>query len=300
MPDPATTATSLTLADHLLDEIERRADDCPRAGRFSREDFEALRETGYCRAPVPAEYGGSGLMLREMAVLQRRVAYRSAPAALAFGPHLFRAGAAADRARAGDVRAERILRAVADGQVIGEISSADHVIAALGGRKPAGSACHDSLEAWAVVLTANVYLGVAQRAFDLAVEAVAGRAASGPGGNSRIGASRGQAGLAESVADLDAIEAHLDAAARDWTDRPVADAAWKRRLLSVEQHTSRAARSVVGRSLEAADRRSPRVQSVIERLYRDIVAGEGHNRARDSLLQILAQPDYTSRESFAR
>lgn len=343
-------AAPLVLTDELLRGIEQRADRCDRAGQFFREDFEELREAGYYRAPVPAQYGGPGLTLREVAVLQRRLGYRSAPAALASVMHLSWAGAAADRARAADTSAERLLRAAADGEIIGTgrsgldkdlvlwnvaatavpnsggqgrtlrtsfppartglgahgatphgaSSPTDRVIAALNGPEPASDPFLDSAAAWSVVLSANAYLGAAQRAFDLAVEISAGRTGKGLDGRPRTEDPLTQAGLAESVADLDAVEAHLDSAAREWTEKPVADAAWNRRLLSVKQHTTRTARAVVARSLEMTGDRPPRLGLVIERLYRDVAAGALHKPGHDTTVRALGSPDLTRRENFTR
>jgi alkylation response protein AidB-like acyl-CoA dehydrogenase len=96
------------------------------------------------------------------------------------------------------------------------------------------------------------------------------------------------------------VEAHLDAAAREWTDRPVADIAWNRRLLSVKQHSTRTARAVVERSFEAIGGRSLRRGSLIERLYRDVAAGALHNPSQDTIIRALGSPDFTRRESFTR
>jgi alkylation response protein AidB-like acyl-CoA dehydrogenase len=385
-----TPALDLVLTDDLLDAIEQRADGYDQAGQFFTEDFEALRDAGYYRAPVPAEYGGPGLTLSELAAAHRRIGYRSTSTALASGMHLFWIGAAADRVRAGDTSTEWIMRAAADGDIFaaghsepgndlglwgaiatatpvdgggyafhgrklftslspvwtilgvngatpdgsivhgfvsrddpgvrteetwdtfalratrsddsvlnGAVSPASRIVTVLSEASP-GSAYLDSVSAWAVVLTSNVYLGLAQRAFDLAVEVASGRPSNRLGGKPRAEDPFVQAGLAESVAELDAVEAHLDAAARDWMDRPIADIAWNRRLISVKQHTTRAARSVVGRSLESIGGRSLRRGSLIERLYRDVAAGALHNPTQEVILRALGSPDFTRRESFSR
>lgn len=295
-----TPASRLVLTDELLHGIEQRADGRDRDGRPSRADFEALREIGYYHAPVPAAYGGPGLTLPEVAALQRRIGYRSAPAALAAGPHLSWAGAAAERVRAGDTDAERLLRAVADGEIIGAGHGQRGKDTSANGPKGADAAFLDSVAAWSVVLTANVHLGVAQRAFDLAVEVGASHTSPRLDGRPRTEDPVLRAGLAESVADLDAVEAHLDAAAHEWAERPVADAAWSRRLLSVRQHTTRTARTVAARGLDSVGGRSPRLGPVIERLYRDVAAETPHSPAQDTISATLGSPALTSRESFNR
>jgi len=181
----------------------------------------------------------------------------------------------------------------------GVVSPASRIIAVLSPQAP-GSAYLDSVAAWAVVLTSNVYLAIAQRAFDLAVEVLSGRRSNRLQGRPRSEDPFVQAGLAESVAELDAIEAHLDVAAREWTERPEADARWNRRLLSAKQHATQGAQRVVDRSLAVIGGRSLRRGSLIERLYRDVAAGVLHNPSPDTVLRALGSPDLTGRETFAR
>lgn len=386
-----TQAPGLVLPEELLDAIDRRADGYDQAGEFFREDFEALRELGYYQAPVPAAFGGPGLTLSELAVLHRRIAYRSASTALASGMHLFWVGAAADRVAAGDESVAWLLRAVANGAIIaaghsepgndlglwgsvskaeprddgsyafygrklfsslspvwtllgvhgaapdgsivhgfvsrddpgvrteetwdtfalratrsddsvldGAVAPPDRIFAVLGGEEQTGAAFLDSVAAWAVVLVSNVYLGIAQRAFDLAVQTAAGRPSARLEGKPRLEDPFLQATLAQSAAELDAVEAHVDAAAAQWTKQQVADIAWNRRLLASKQHATRTARSVVERSLESIGGRSLRRGSVIERLYRDVAAGTLHVPGEDLIVRALGSPDFTARESFRR
>jgi len=181
----------------------------------------------------------------------------------------------------------------------GAVSPASRIVAVLSEETP-GSRYLDSVAAWALVLTSNVYLAIAQRAFDLAVEVASGRPSNRLDGRPRSEDPFVQAGLAESVADLDAIEAHLDAAAGEWTQRPEADIPWNRRLLSVKQHATQGAKRVVDRSLALIGGRSLRRGSLIERLYRDVAAGVLHNPSPDTVLRALGSPDFTGRETFAR
>jgi alkylation response protein AidB-like acyl-CoA dehydrogenase len=330
VPVLAASATGPVLSDELLAGIECRADGSAEPDRALREDGKALREIGYFRAPVPVAYGGPGLTLHEIALLHRRIGYRSAATALASSMHLSWAGAAADRLQAGDAGLGEVLQAVADGYIAcagngepgdghglrgkfalravpgddgaldGAIVPPDRVLAVIDDKQPAGAAYLNSVAAWAVVLTSNVYLGAAQRAFDLAVEATADRvAAKFAGGPHANGYSAG-ASLAESAADLDAIEVHLDAAALEWTDRQPADSAWSRRLLSVRRHTTRSARGIVSRSLEAAGDQSPRRRSVIERLYRGIAAGTLQSRLDDVIAWAPGSPELSDWKHVAR
>lgn len=388
-----TFATSLVLDDALLAGIAERAEAGDRDARFFHEDFAALRDVGYYRAPVPVELGGAGLSLPEQATLHRRIAYRSASTALASGMHLFWIGAAADRVRAGDHSVEWILRAAADGEIFAAghsepgndlalwgstsraeptadgwaftgrklftslspiwtiigvhgrddsdpdapaivhgfvaradpgveivetwdtvglratrsddtvltaaVSPADRVVAVLT-PQDGSSAFLDSVSAWAVLLTSNVYLGIAQRAFDEAAAALAARPSERVGGRPRSEDPVHQVELAESVVELDAVEAHLDLAARQWAERPVADLAWNRRLLAAKHHATQVAQRVVQRSVPLVGGRALRRGSVLERLYRDVVAGALHNPPPDLVRRALGTPDFAGRAAFDR
>src|SRR5581483_10514924 len=100
IPTPRTTTTLLT--DDLLARFAERAPRYDEEHRFAAEDFEELREAGYLLLNVPAELGGYGRNLAEVAREQRRLAYYAAPTALAVNMHLYWTGVAADLWRAGD------------------------------------------------------------------------------------------------------------------------------------------------------------------------------------------------------
>jgi alkylation response protein AidB-like acyl-CoA dehydrogenase len=181
----------------------------------------------------------------------------------------------------------------------GARSPAERIIAVLSPAAP-GSPYLDSVSAWAVVLTSNVYLAIAQRALDLAVQVSSGRTSNRLDGRPRSEDPFVQAALGAAVAELDAIEAHLDTAAREWTGRPIGDIPWNRRLLAVKQHATLGAKQVVDASLQVIGGRSLRRGSLIERLYRDVAAGVLHNPTPDTVLRALGSADFVSADSFAR
>jgi alkylation response protein AidB-like acyl-CoA dehydrogenase len=110
------TATSL-LSDDLLARFAERAPRYDEEHRFAAEDFEELREAGYPLLNVPAELGGYGRNLAEVAREQRRLAYYAAPTALAVNMHLYWTGVAADLWRAGDTSLQWVLEEAARGEV---------------------------------------------------------------------------------------------------------------------------------------------------------------------------------------
>jgi alkylation response protein AidB-like acyl-CoA dehydrogenase len=108
---------STILTDELLNRFAERAPIYDRENRFFDEDFRELREAGYLRLAVPADLGGAGLSLAEVADAQRRLAYRAPATALAVNMHLYWTGVAADLRRAGDPSMEWLLREAAAGEV---------------------------------------------------------------------------------------------------------------------------------------------------------------------------------------
>jgi alkylation response protein AidB-like acyl-CoA dehydrogenase len=105
------------LTDDLLGRCGERAATYDRENRFFTEDFEELRDSGYLKLAVPAEFGGFGRSLAEVAREQRRLAYHAAPTALAINMHLYWTGIAADLWRAGDTSLEWLLKAASAGDV---------------------------------------------------------------------------------------------------------------------------------------------------------------------------------------
>jgi alkylation response protein AidB-like acyl-CoA dehydrogenase len=105
-----------------LERFWERAPGHDRDGTFFLQDFRDLQEGGYLRLAVPEALGGLGRTLADVAREQRRLAYYSAPTALAMNMHLYWTGLAADLWRAGDRSLEWLLR----GAVGGEVYAAGH------------------------------------------------------------------------------------------------------------------------------------------------------------------------------
>jgi alkylation response protein AidB-like acyl-CoA dehydrogenase len=101
----------------MLERFRARAGELDRANAYFADDLAELRSIGYLAAAVPAEFGGWGLDLAELAASQRRLA-RFAPAtALAMSMHSYWVGIAVEFERAGDTSLRWILEAAAAGQV---------------------------------------------------------------------------------------------------------------------------------------------------------------------------------------
>jgi len=89
-----------------------------RDGTFVAEAYDALREAGLLRAAVPAELGGDGATIRELADLQRTLGHYCGATALASAMHQHVTCFTAWRYRRGMPGAEATLRRVADEQIV--------------------------------------------------------------------------------------------------------------------------------------------------------------------------------------
>src|SRR3954465_3657121 len=105
------------LSDEMLARFAKRAPQYDRDNMFFTDDFEELRQAGYLKIAVPAEFGGAGLPLSGVAAQQRRLGYYAAPTALAINMHIYWTGIAADLWRHGDTSRRWLLEAAADGEV---------------------------------------------------------------------------------------------------------------------------------------------------------------------------------------
>jgi alkylation response protein AidB-like acyl-CoA dehydrogenase len=112
----AATSESV-LPNELLDACAERAAGYDLENRFFTEDFDELRRAGYLLLAVPAEFGGRGLSLAQVAREQRLLAYHAPATALATNMHLYWTGIAADLFRSGDTSCQWILEEAARGAV---------------------------------------------------------------------------------------------------------------------------------------------------------------------------------------
>jgi alkylation response protein AidB-like acyl-CoA dehydrogenase len=114
---PPKNRSGSVLTDEMLARFAKRAPTYDRENAFFAEDFEELRGAGYLTLAVPAELGGGGLSLAEVAREQRRLGYHAPATALAINMHLYWTGIAADLWRAGDTSQQWILEDTIRGAV---------------------------------------------------------------------------------------------------------------------------------------------------------------------------------------
>jgi alkylation response protein AidB-like acyl-CoA dehydrogenase len=74
--------------ERLAAKFAERAARHDEEGSFPFDNFADLREAGYLKLTVPAEYGGDGIDLHGLVLLQERLAYGDGSTALAVGWHV--------------------------------------------------------------------------------------------------------------------------------------------------------------------------------------------------------------------
>lgn len=125
------------------------------------------------------------------------------------------------------------------------------------------------------VLVSSVYLGIARRSLDLAIEAVQGRT-SKVTGLSYAQDPDVRRKIAEAAMEYDNAYLHLQTIARDVEEGADHGALWFPRLSAVKIAATEAAKSVVDQSVRLAGGSSYFTRNELSRLYRDVAAGIFH------------------------
>jgi alkylation response protein AidB-like acyl-CoA dehydrogenase len=129
--------------------------------------------------------------------------------------------------------------------------------------------------AWALLGFGNIYYGMAQRALELATEAVKGKKS--------VAVSRSMAyhpevqhAIAEMALALDPVGPHLDHVAREWSDGADHGAAWPARIVSAKHHAVEACWKIVDSAMEVSGGAGMFKVNELERLFRDARCGRFH------------------------
>lgn len=112
----------------LRHELDSRAAEVDREGRFPHENYERMLELGYLRGPVPGALGGLDADLAETARAQRALSWGCGSTAVAVNMHLFQVGGAADGWRTSGANEPPLRRVVEDGIVLAS-TGAEAVVA---------------------------------------------------------------------------------------------------------------------------------------------------------------------------
>lgn len=137
------------------------------------------------------------------------------------------------------------------------------------------------------ILISAVYVGIGERALELAVESAHAR------GSRRTGLSRDQDPnvrwkIADAALAQDALRPQLDALASDFDDGVDRGARWFRDLVGLKSRSTRSARYVVDQAVAVAGGAAFSATSELSRLYRDVLAGGFHPSNEDSVHSTVA------------
>lgn len=139
-----------------------------------------------------------------------------------------------------------------------------------------------TMNMWALPIMANVYLGIAERALELAIGSATTK--------SSIAIPRGtyahnpmvQHQIAEMYLELDPARALVDRLIADWVQGVDHGAMWGPKIVSAKWRAVEAAKRVVDLALDVAGGAAMARGNELERLYRDVRAG-GFHPANDAL-----------------
>lgn len=145
---------------------------------------------------------------------------------------------------------------------------------------PAGFAGVDAfvlgIFGWGQATFASIYLGIAERAFELTVAGVKQRTSLALGGRPMAQHPMVQHQVAEMALELQAASALVERIADDWSARVDHGSAWPAKLAGAKHHVTTAARRVVDLALEVAGGGAMFRGNELERLYRDVRCGGFH------------------------
>lgn len=139
-----------------------------------------------------------------------------------------------------------------------------------------------------LLLVSAVYVGIAERALELAVQAVQSRRSLARGDEPYSTDPDIRWQIADMAIDVDALDAPLRSLASDVDDRVEHGARWFRVLSGVKHRSVETARTVVDQSLRLHGGRGYRRTEEISRLQRDVLAGVYHPSDTEAIHHTVA------------
>ncbi|MGH9278461.1 MAG: acyl-CoA dehydrogenase family protein [Acidimicrobiales bacterium] len=130
--------------------------------------------------------------------------------------------------------------------------------------------------AWEEISFAAIYLGLAERAFVLAIDQVKSKSSIPLGGRSMAYHPFMQYEVAEMAMELEAMAPHVERMAADWTNGVDHGGLWASKLVAVKHRATQGAQRVVDLALEVSGGTGMFKRNELERLYRDVRCGPFH------------------------
>lgn len=123
---------------------------------------------------------------------------------------------------------------------------------------------------------ANIYIGLAERALDLAIERVKTKRSVAQMTRSMAYHPGVQQAIADIVIELEGLIAHADRIAEDWTNGVDHGGMWPAKLVATKYHCVEGAFRVVDRAMDVSGGRGMFKGDELERIYRDARCGRFH------------------------
>jgi alkylation response protein AidB-like acyl-CoA dehydrogenase len=133
-----------------------------------------------------------------------------------------------------------------------------------------------TLFAWAEPTFANIYVGIAERARDLAISGVREKSSVADMTRSMAYHPGLQHRIAEIVIEIEGMIPHVERIAEDWSNGVDHGGQWPAKLVAAKYHCVESAFRVVDLALEVSGGRGMFKKSELERLFRDARCGRFH------------------------
>jgi alkylation response protein AidB-like acyl-CoA dehydrogenase len=160
---------------------------------------------------------------------------------------------------------------------------------------PAGLAGADAfvlgIFAWAEPTFASIYIGIAERALELAAADARKKTSVAMGGRSMAYNPMIQWEIADMAVELDSITAHAERVADDWSNGVDHGGLWPAKLVAAKYKAVEGAKRIVDMALDISGGGGMFKRSELERMYRDVRAG-GFHPANSSLVHELVGKSY--------
>ena len=145
---------------------------------------------------------------------------------------------------------------------------------------PAGFAGADAfvlgIFSWFEPTCASIYLSIARRAMDIAVEGLGKRTSIALDGKTLAHHPMQQYAVAEMMLELEGAAPHVERIANDWSEGVDHGGLWPAKLVATKHHAVQAAQRVVDLAMEVSGGAGMFRRSELERLYRDVRCGGFH------------------------
>jgi len=180
------------------------------------------------------------------------------------------------------MRAPRSDDTVIDGAVVPDPYIARVVPAGLAGADPFVL----GIFAWAEPTFASIYLGLAERALELAVAGSKKRTSVALGGRSMAYNPMVQYTIADAAIELESITAHVERIAHDWSVGADYGMAWPMKLVAAKYKAVEGAKRIVDIAMDVSGGTGMFKSNELERIYRDVRCG-GFHPANSALVHEL-------------